>query len=171
MENPKSHIFCPNCSSKNDIEQNFCRYCGLSLKDIAKSLAAQLSFNKDAAQLKQLKRLKKLEDYTAIGFTAATLAGITIFIYAVYTKMIFPGLRVFPAVVIAFMIFNFVTRQIRHLKRRRISQNDESKIKGDSLSAKETAKLIEEKPFTPAISVIENSTELLFTENKTNKLR
>jgi len=41
----------------------------------------------------------------------------------------------------------------------------------DELKRRETAKLLEDKPFEPAASVAENSTELLFVENKTKKLR
>jgi hypothetical protein len=35
---------------------------------------------------------------------------------------------------------------------------------------KNTAKLLEEKPFEPVASVTENSTQLLYTKNKTKEL-
>ena len=40
----------------------------------------------------------------------------------------------------------------------------------EPIEPKNTINLLEEKPFEPAASVTENSTELLFIENKTKKL-
>jgi Na+/melibiose symporter-like transporter len=37
--------------------------------------------------------------------------------------------------------------------------------------AKDTGKLLEEKTFEPAATITENSTELLFVENKTQKIK
>ncbi len=62
MTNPKSNVFCPNCSAKNKIEQNFCRFCGLNLQETTKSLAAQLSSGKSARELKQLQLIKNFTD-------------------------------------------------------------------------------------------------------------
>ncbi len=58
--------------------------------------------------------------------------------------------------------------QLRELKtnRRDIIANAES----EKFEARETAKLIEEKPFSPVANVTEASTELLFVDAKTKRL-
>jgi hypothetical protein len=168
MINSKSNIFCPNCSAKNKIEQNFCRFCGLNLQETAKSLVAQLEFGKNARELKQLQLIKKLTDYGSVALTIIVSIALAFYVYAVLTKMIFSGERILLGLVLLSMIYQFVMRHIRRLKRNKVKENnDEVNV----LSRRETSKLLEEKPFAPAVSVTEKATELLFLENKTNKLR
>ncbi|HLM00971.1 MAG TPA: zinc ribbon domain-containing protein [Pyrinomonadaceae bacterium] len=176
MTNPKSDIFCPNCSAKNKIEQNFCRFCGFNLQDAAKSLARQLSVDKDRQQFNQLKLIKRLTDFASVGLIIIVSTGVIISIYAILNHMIFSGKRVFLGIFLIGMIFEFAIRQVRRIKRRRVMQ-DEAKTNqlpktGEPEKVK-TAKMIEEKPFMPAAAVggvTENTTELLFAENKTRKL-
>ena len=170
MKKPKSHIFCPNCGSKNNIEQNFCRFCGFDLTETSESLTAQLAYKKNARQLKQLKLIKKLNDYALGGLILTVMAGFGILLHALLTQVLFPGWKVFPLIMATFAIFDFVTRQMRRRKWRKISQENKE-AQADSLSARETAKLLEEKPLVPASIMTENSTELLFAENQTKKLR
>ncbi len=168
MTNPKSNIFCPNCSAKNKIEQNFCRFCGLNLRETATSLAAQLSFGKNARELKQLQLIKKLTDYGSIGLTIVVSVAIAFYAYVIVTKMVSSGKRVLLGLFLLSLLFQFVMRHIRRIKRGQIKENNE---KADLPSQKETTKLLEEKPFAPVTSVTENSTELLFSSNKTKKMR
>lgn len=168
MTNPKSNVFCPNCGAKNKIEQNFCRFCGLNLQETAKSLAAQLSFGKNARELKQLQLIKKFTDYGSIGLTIIASIAIAFYAYVVVTKMVFSGKRVLLGLFLLSMVFQFVMRHIRRIKRNKIRENNEEV---NLTAQKETAKLLEEKPFAPAHGVTENSTELLFSQNKTKKLR
>ena len=171
MKKPKSHIFCPNCSSKNDIEQNYCRFCGLDLTEASESLTAQLAFKKNARQLKRLQVIKKLNEIALTGLIITVMCAIGVLLHALVNQVLFPGWKVLPVIMIAFTIFDFVTRQMRRRGWRKISRENES-AKVDLATGKETAKLLEEKPFAPAASVaMENSTELLFTENQTKKMR
>ena len=163
----KSNVFCPNCSAKNDIEQNFCRFCGLNLQETTRSLAAQLSSGVNASELKQLQLIKKVIDYGSIGLTVIIAVALAFYAYVVATKLIFSGKRVLLGLFLLSMVFQFVMRQIRRIKRNKVRENN---AKASFPSQKETAKLLEEKPFAPASSVTENSTELLFAENKTKKL-
>lgn len=170
MKKPKSHIFCPNCSSKNDIEQNFCRFCGLDLTETSESLKAQLAFKKNARQLKQLQLIKKLNEFALTGLIITIMCGIGILLHALVTQVLFPGWKIFPFLMAAFTIFDFVTRELRRRKWRKISrENDAAKV--EELSKRETRKLLEEKPFETAASVTKNTTELLFAENPTKKMR
>jgi len=172
MTNSKSNIFCPNCSANNKIEQNFCRFCGLSLQETAKSLVAQLSSDKKAGRLKKLGLIKKLSDFASNGLVVIVSAGILVYIYVILTKMVFSGERVLFGLVLIFMILQYV---IGYIRRKNTVGYWEEVTKTNSLTQNElkkmeTAKLLEEKPFEPVSSVTENSTKLLFVENKTKKL-
>ena len=168
MTNVKSNVFCPNCSAKNKIEQNFCRFCGLNLQETTKSLVAQVEFGKNARELKQLQLIKKLTDYGSVALTIIVSIALAFYVYAILTKMIFSGERILLGLVLISMVYQFVMRHIRRLKRSKVKENNDEL----NLSSKrETAKLLEEKPFAPVASVTENATELLLVENKTTKLR
>ncbi|HEX8248064.1 MAG TPA: zinc ribbon domain-containing protein [Pyrinomonadaceae bacterium] len=171
MTNPKSEVFCPNCSAKNKIEQNFCRFCGFNLQETTKSLAAQLSINKTARQFNQLKLIKRLTDFASVGLVIIVSTGILLYLYAVLTNMIFSGKRVLLGLFLIYMAFQFFGRFIRRILRNRIIEDGaNNNSPPNEPEEKETAKLLEQKPFTPVGGVSENSTELLFAENKTRKL-
>lgn len=170
MTKQKSDVFCPNCSAKNKIEQNFCRFCGFNLQETTKSLVAQLSVNKNASRFNQLKLIKRLADFASVGLIILVSTGVILSIFAILNHMVFSGKRVLLGLFLIYMIFEFAIRQIRRIKRRKIME-DEAKTDSmsDEFESKETAKLLEGKPFAPA-TVTENSTELLLVENKTRKL-
>ena len=170
MTNPKSDVFCPNCSAKNKIEQNFCRFCGFNLQDTTKSLVRQLSVDKNARQFSQLKLIKRLTDFASVGLVFIVSTGIIFYIYAVLTKLVFSGKRVLLGLFLLSMIFQFVMRYIRRIKRDKIVA-DEAKTSplASEPEERETAKLLEEKPFAPIPSITENTTGLLYAEQKTKK--
>lgn len=175
MTNPKSDIFCPNCSAKNKIEQNFCRFCGFNLQDAAKSLVRQLSVDKNARRFNQLKVIKRLTDFTSLGLAILAASGLIFYIYAVLTNMVFSGKRVLFGLFLIYMVLESAILFFRRMKRRKIIA-DEAKTDqlpgSDEPEKIKTAKMIEERPFMPAAAVAgvtENSTELLFAENRTGK--
>jgi uncharacterized membrane protein YvbJ len=53
-------MFCPNCGSKNGVEQNYCRECGLKLDAIAEAVAAQFPSNEYGALQRRKERFEKL---------------------------------------------------------------------------------------------------------------
>lgn len=161
-------MFCPNCGSKNLIEQNFCRYCGLSLGETAKSLEKQLAFDEKAEQLKKLQRNKKINDFTSIALLVLFATVTFILIYFILTKAVFSGEKVFGGLIVIFFILEFASKMLKKWTNKRKREVEELTQK--EFGQKETTKLIEEKPFEPIQSVTENSTELLFVENKTKKL-
>lgn len=167
----KSEVFCPNCSAKNKIEQNFCRFCGFNLQDTKKSLAAQLSLDKNASRFHQLKSIKRLTDFASVGLIIIVSTGIILSVYAILNHMVFSGRRVLLGLALIGMIFEFAIRQIRRIKRRKIME-DEAKTNplADELTERETAKLLEEKPFAPVQSITEKTTGLLYAEQKTKKI-
>ena len=172
MTKSKSHIFCPNCAAKNKIEQNFCRFCGLNLRETANSLLAQFSSDEKARRFDKLKLIKKLSDFASIGLIFVIAAGALFYLYLVSTKMIFSGERILFGLFLVFMISQFALNQIRRINRAR-NRKDEADLatkESQSLENKETAKFLEEKPFETVGRVTENSTKLLFVENKTKKM-
>src|SRR3712207_546618 len=66
-------MFCPNCGAKNNKKQNYCRFCGLNLRDTAKSLTSQIVFGEDSNLVKSLSSVKRFMD-----LALAALAGVLI---------------------------------------------------------------------------------------------
>ncbi len=102
------------------------------------------------------------------------MTGIIAIIYLIITKVILSGNSVFGGIMlIAFIIFASLSLAYvafnEDLKERK--QKTNPTLKNELAEKQDTAKLLEEKPFEPVGSVTENSTELLFVENKTTKLQ
>lgn len=172
MINSKSNVFCPNCGANNNIEHNFCRFCSLHLQETTASLTAQLSSGKNAGQLKKLEWIKKLSDLSSSGLIFSAVPAILIYFYAVFTGTPYAGVKVFYVLVVIFLVLESVMFYLRRTNTLGYADEMERKsaLTQNKFEKRETAKLLEEKPFVPAMSVTENSTELLFVENKTNKL-
>jgi hypothetical protein len=175
MTNSKSNIFCPNCGANNNIEYNFCRFCSFHLQETTASLTAQLSSGKNAGQLKKLEWIKRFSDLATSGLIFSAVPALLIYFYTLFTKTNFAGVKVFYALVVIFLVLEGVMAYLRRTntlgyaeelsRKNSLAQNDLEK-----LEKRETAKLLEEKPFQPIASITENSTELLFVENNTRKL-
>lgn len=172
MTNSKSNIFCPNCGANNKIEQNFCRFCSFHLQETANSLTAQLSTGKNAGQLKKLEWIKRFSDLSSSGLIFSAVPAILIYLYTFFTTTRFAGAKVFYGLVVVFLIMESVMYYLRRANTLGYAEEISKKnaLAQNELEKRETAKLLEDKPFEPAASVTENSTKLLFVENKTNKL-
>lgn len=166
-------MFCPNCGANNSTEQNFCRSCGLNLEQTAASLLEQIPSAESADLLKRERRLEKFGAIAWTGFEMVLLVAVGGIIYAIITGLILSGKNpLVGALLVAFIVFAslllayvFLNEDLKERKRKT------NPSLGDKLQEKrETAKLLEEKPFVPVTSVTENSTELLPIEMKTRKL-
>ncbi len=167
-------MFCPNCGADNQIEQNFCRSCGLNLEDSARSLIAQIP----TAETERLKtREKWLENFGAFawyGFGTVLLLGICGIIYAIVNSMILTGKNVWVGLLLVFFvifaalleIYIFINEDLKSTKEKYKWQPPH-----EIAAPKTTGKLLEEKPFEPIPSVTENSTKLLHVENQTKELK
>ena len=87
--------------------------------------------------------------------------------------MILSGSGVFAGILlIAFIVFAVLTLAYvvlnEDLKERK--QKTNPTLANELSGARETGKLLEDKPFEPVPSVTENSTELLLVKNKTRPL-
>ena len=165
-------MFCPNCGANNSTEQNFCRSCGLNLEDTAKSLFAQIPSAETANLLKSEQRLEIFGNIAFGGLVIVVLLAVVGILYMIISKLILAGEQpilgfvlgnfvIFAALTLVYVIFN------ENLKEKKKKLN--LKAQTELNAPKTTGKLLEEKPFEPVGSVVENSTELLPVENKTRK--
>ena len=165
-------MFCPNCSAGNNTEQKFCRSCGLNLEQTALSLLEQIPSAESARLLKRRNNLEKFGTFAFGGFGIVLLTAIGAIIYLIFTKFILSGNSVFAGILLtAFVIFAglsiayvFFNEDLKERKQRA----------GPTLNNEldrtfRTDKLLMENEFGPLPSVTENSTDLLYAENKTRK--
>lgn len=162
-------MFCPNCGARNNRKQNYCRFCGLNLRDTAKSLISQLAFGEDSDLVKSLSSVKR-----GIDFTLAALAGVVLVCGVAYfffgagfgRGVMRTGMAVFFLLQLILGAVGYYQRKERGKARaNRVEQN-----KAEHLESKEAVPLLEEKPFEAVPNVAERTTELLRVESKTRKL-
>jgi hypothetical protein len=77
-------MYCPNCGNKNDVDQNFCRTCGLGLEKIAQSLTEQLPSVPVRSLQERKERLERL------GLASLSVFGVGVagfLLYSVFIKL------------------------------------------------------------------------------------
>lgn len=165
-------MFCPNCGSNNLTEQKFCRSCGLNLEKTAESLLEQIPSAESAKILRREKAIERFGMFALGGLGVVGLVAVTAGIWFLVTKFIVSGTNVWTAILLisffvfallslVFVIFNETLKEKK--AQMRVSET------GELSGARNTGKLLEDKPFEPVTSVTENSTRLLFVENKTER--
>lgn len=159
-------MFCPNCGDQNNAEQNYCRFCGLKLDSIARTVAEQLPSTEYAALRKRKRLFEKLGVLT---ISVSGLIGLCIiFAKAFYYKLIlfgpdllfgsaFAALVAFALLSLFFFNYPRLFMNLEQLRSYRLPEQE--------ANSRNTNKLIEAPPFAPA-SVTENSTELLSVPRK-----
>jgi hypothetical protein len=167
-------MFCPNCGANNSTEQKFCRSCGLNLEKSSESLLEQIPNAQNANLIKQSQLVEKFGNFALGGLGLVILTAISAIIYGIFSKMILTGANVLVGILlIAFLIFAALSLIFvifnESIKEKKAKTNPA--LKSELPEKQERAKLLEEKHFEPAASVTENSTELLFVENKTQKIK
>lgn len=160
-------MYCPNCGSDNKKTQNYCRFCGLNLVEIARSLKNQLAFGEKAYALKKSDKLKRILSKTSVVLVAASFIGLVLVLLVD---------RSYLGLLAQYSLGIFLLLQVLSFVIDKVSENTVNKqnparaeYSVTQFESKETAKLLEDKPFEPIGSIVENSTELLPVENKTRK--
>lgn len=157
-------MFCPNCGAGNNKKQNYCRFCGLNLQDTAKSLMSQIVFGEDSKSLKKLSSVKRVVDFTSTALIGMLVVGIAAYLFFFDPKF---GKDLIKISLGVFFLLKTIQEIIGYFQRRARSENKRFEPKAaERFESKETARLLEEKPFEPVPSVTERSTELLPTEKR-----
>lgn len=162
-------MFCPNCGANNPKKQNYCRFCGLNLQETTKSLMNQIVFGEDSKRLQTLRPVKRVVDFTSTVLVGALFVGAVAFLFFDQNF----GKDLMKVSLGILILFQIVQGAIRYLQRQELSKVESKRFgpsKIEQSESKETAKLLEQKPFEPVPSVIENSTELFPLENKSRNL-
>lgn len=165
-------MFCPNCGSNNTTEQKFCRSCGLHLEQTALSLLEQIPSAESANLIRKQRALEKFGNLAFGGLGIVVALAVIGMIYWIVVKMVLTGASPIAGILMAvFMVFAALTlsyvvmNESLKEKKAKLSPSLISELeKGES-----TGKLLEEGHFVPAASVTENTTQLLYTENKPEK--
>ena len=165
-------MYCPNCGCENSKHQNFCRFCGFYLTETAKSLKLQRAFGERAYKLKKSDQIKRISNRVSesllIGFISGLI--VVLLVDADKTKLFLKySIALYVIFQIGLWFVNY--RQREETKRNMGERNEADETKNRAFETMETSKLLEEKTCEPAAAaaVTENSTELLFVENKTRK--
>jgi hypothetical protein len=163
-------MYCPNCGAQNKKKQNFCRYCGLHLTDVEKTFLDQLIFGEETKRLKTLRNVRKTTDYAQFFSVVMLVVGIAALIFSDSNI----GKILLTAGLLSFFLAQAIREIFGYFQRQNAGKNERQslpiKAERREFNTRETNKLIEEKPFTPVLSVTENSTELLFVDRKSNAL-
>ena len=158
------NMFCPNCGANNNKKQNYCRFCGLNLRETAKSLTTQIAFGEDSDLLKSLSSIKRVIDLASTASVGALIVCVIAyrFIEQGFGKDVMKiGLGIFFLLKIVQEIIGYYQRKVRSKAR----ANNSEQSTTEPLESKEAFMFLEEKPFEPVPSVVENTTELLPSEN------
>jgi len=156
-------MFCPNCGNETNA-QNFCRSCGIRVEKILKLLVTEIEEKEKTSSQKRDDLFRKL------GFVSLSLLfGLgfgVIFYLTVYYKFLIFGVETIAAIgLIAAFLLGLLSLIFYNLPKFLNSEVKENEIE----EARITNKLLSEGNFEPIPSVTENSTELLFVENKKRK--
>lgn len=162
-------MFCPNCGARNNKKQNYCRFCGLNLRDTAKSLISQLAFGEDSGLVKSLSSVRRVIDFALAASAGVVIAcGVAYFFFGAGfgRGAMRTGMAVFFLLQLILGAVSYYQRRERGKARaNRFEQNQ-----AEQLKPAEAAAYLEEKPFEAVPNAVEHTTELLRVESKTRKL-
>ncbi len=166
-------MFCPNCGANNSTEQKFCRSCGLNLEKSAESLIEQLPSAQSANLLRHEKTIERFGNFALGGFCVVSIIGVIVLMRFLILKFLVPGTDGFAILLLTAFIFFAVLSLVfvifnEWLKEKKAKLG--ATLNNELAKGKPTGKLLEARPFEVA-SVVENSTELLYTESKTRNFK
>jgi hypothetical protein len=170
-------MFCPNCATKTEAGQKYCRACGLSVEKLAGLISEQLPAGaleratpgEVAALLRRRRRVERL--LAGIG-----LAGGGVFVVSLIATIIYKiildrgailqglGFLAFILAAVAALVLVFYRESLTEsLAARGVSEGDAKRLEGGAAA---TGKLLPESRFEPVPSVTDRTTELLAAEPK-----
>lgn len=169
-------MFCPNCGTKTEAGQKYCRACGLSVEKLAGLISEQLpagalerSTPEEVARLLRRKRgVERL--LVGIGLTAGSIFLVSITVMIIVKIIIGKGHLLQGGLLLAFILaaaaalaLVFYRESLNEsLAARGVSDEQAKKLEG----ATPTSKLLPESHFEPVPTVTDRTTELLAAERK-----
>jgi len=152
-------MFCPNCGTKNRVEQNYCRGCGFKLAAIAETVAGQFPSKEYAALLRRRERFEKMGVFSLS--TAGFVGFALLFFKAAQYKLVLLGPDVLYTSAIAALI-GFLLLSVFFFNYPKFFLKAKGRPPAeDELPAATTAKLIDDRPFEPVGTVTERTTDIL----------
>ena len=169
-------MFCPNCGTKTEEGQKYCRACGLSVEKLAGLIAEQLPAGalesatpEEVAQL--LRRRRKVERLLAgLGLTAGLVFALSMITMIIIKIIIGRGqylqgglfLAIILAAVAALALVFYRETLNESLAARGVTDETGKRLP----EGPATSKLLPESRFQPVPSVTDRTTELLAAERK-----
>ena len=154
-------MFCPNCGTRNDVQQSFCRTCGLELKEVLQGLSKIEGLN-----LVDSDWLRKLGIFTIGGLAALLICLLTIAVFSSLQLNIgaaFIFMMILFGITLGFLSITLVDKY--QLKKAQNGKNDEKNyLSPRQIERWNTNKQLNESTFEPIPSVTESTTELFYVE-------
>ncbi|MGD9630469.1 MAG: hypothetical protein AB7V18_14610 [Pyrinomonadaceae bacterium] len=153
-------MFCPNCGSKNGIEQNYCRGCGLKLDAIVEAVAGQFPSEAYAALQRRREIFRKLG---VLSFSIAGFVGFSLILFkaAQYKAILFGEEVLIWSAIGAVVGFSLLSIFFFNYPRLFMKGTSGPAVKG-RLADPVTADLIEDRPLDHVPTVTDNTTETLY---------
>jgi hypothetical protein len=164
-------MYCPNCGKENAPDQSYCRACGLKLDGVARAVAEILPSEENAA-LRRRKRILETLGQGALYITGMIALMSFIFAAAFYKLIVFGPEVLFWASAIALAVFAMLGAGLigySKLFLPHAATDDRTDTTDEIASIPTTGKLIEDRPFEPVPSVVENTTDLLPRKSRSDR--
>ena len=164
-------MYCPICSTKISLDQKYCRYCGLGLEKIAQSVSEQLP-TKIEENLQE--RKNKLERLGVAALSVFGLGVLGFFLYMVGYKLMLSQGKILAALGVLglLVILGSGLLSVILFAKAKDVQDASSKRPlqpvDEMPEAVAKTKLLHESRLEEIPSVTERTTELLFTEKKSD---
>ena len=151
-------MFCPNCGTKNNVGLNYCRSCGLKLDAVVEAVADQLPFQVDAAMQRKKEKAER-DAFIHLSIAGAICLIISVLLFTQYTNLGYYFGAVLPGAIVL-MVF-LLGPALGHVYYAKSLKPKHLPLTEDPAPTGVTSRLIEDRPFEPAVSVTESTTELL----------
>ena len=151
-------MFCPNCGTKNNVGLNYCRSCGLKLDAIVEAVAEQLPSQVDA-EMQRKKEKAERDAFIHLSIAGAICLIISVLLFTQYTNLGYYFGAVLPGAIVL-MVF-LLGPALGHLYYAKSLKPKHLPLTEVPAPTGVTSRLIEDRPFEPAVSVTESTTDLL----------
>ena len=151
-------MFCPNCGTKNNVGLNYCRSCGLKLDAVVEAVADQLPSQVDS-EMQRKKEKAERDAFIHLSIAGAICLIISVLLFTQYTNLGYYFGAVLPGAIVL-MVF-LLAPALGHVYYAKSLKPKHLPLTDVPAPTGVTSRLIEDRPFEPAISVTESTTELL----------